>query len=362
MVMRALKGFAAVLAVLVMAFAVWVYASTHHPAAEEPAMIAGADDAPLAPAGRALTVMSWNIQFLAGNRDNHFFYTGGTDPWPDLARTVTVADEVAAVIMDADPDIVLLQEVDDGADRTHGRDQLAMLLDRLAGRYPVHTSAFYWKAAFVPHPAIMGRVGMKLTILSKYRLENAVRHALPAISSDDILRRQFNMKRAVLTADLPLEDGGRLHVMNAHLSAFAQGSDTMKRQVAKVMSLIQSQEDTGTPWIVGGDFNLLPSDGVYERMAADTRRDYNPADTELAPMMARFKAIPSLTAANGPDAALWFTHGPPDDPARAPDKTLDYLFYGGPLYLGDHGVLHAGTRLISDHLPVMAAFTVKTER
>jgi len=56
-------------------------------------------------------------------------------------------------------DVVLLQEIDDGAARTDYNDQLARLLPLLPPEYVCHTTAFYWKAAYVPHPRIHGGAG-----------------------------------------------------------------------------------------------------------------------------------------------------------------------------------------------------------
>ena len=335
-----------------------LFSTTYHPADLERAPIVNASDAPLAPADKPIKVLSWNIQFLAGNRDNLFFYSGGTDPWPTLSRTEDVADQVAAIIRAEDPDIVLLQEVDEGADRTHGQNQTQMLIDRLESAYPTVTETYYWKADFVPHPAIMGSAGMKLVTLSKYRLENAKRHALPLISSDDILTRQFNVKRAILTAELPLDNGTRVTVMNTHLSAFAQGDDTMSRQIAKVQSVIGQAETTGQSWILGGDFNLLPSWSAYEALPDIIQSYYNPEGTEIAPLIAAHPSIPSLDQTEGETAALWYTHSLVTDPNRALNKTIDYIFYDKALAVTGARVVQDGTLWISDHMPIVADFKV----
>ena len=43
-------------------------------------------------------------------------------------------DEVARVIRDEQPDVLLLQEVDEGAKPSHYQDQLALLQERLAAK------------------------------------------------------------------------------------------------------------------------------------------------------------------------------------------------------------------------------------
>ena len=142
----------------------------------------------------------------------------------------------------------MLQEVDEGADRTDGQDQLALLLDELGDTWTCHASAFYWKAWFVPHPRIMGSVGMKLSTISKYAIDDATRYQL-AQMPNDLLTRQFDIRRAILETRLPIAGGGELAVLNTHLDAFAQGSDTMQRQVAQTRELLDDLTDEGTPWV-----------------------------------------------------------------------------------------------------------------
>lgn len=76
----------------------------------------------------------------------------------------------------------------------------------------------------------------------------------------DPLSQQFNLKRAILEARLPVAGHGDFVALNTHLDAFAQGSVTMGRQVAEVDELLASLTSAGLAWAIGGDFNLLPSE------------------------------------------------------------------------------------------------------
>ena len=96
-----------------------------------------------------------------------FFYDlpggKGPDKRPSKEDIAATLNEVARVIREENPDIILLQEVDDNARRTDYQDQLALLLELIPADYKFHASAFYWQSPFVPHPKIMGKVGMKLS-------------------------------------------------------------------------------------------------------------------------------------------------------------------------------------------------------
>jgi endonuclease/exonuclease/phosphatase family metal-dependent hydrolase len=193
---------------------------------------------------------------------------------------------------------------------------------------------------------------MKLAVLSRHRISRAVRHQL-ATMPDDLLTRQFSLKRAVLEVRLPLRGGGEVAVLDTHLDAFAQGNDTMARQVGQVDALVRGLSAEGVPWVIGGDFNLLPPGGAYQRLPPEQRAYFNP-ETEAAVLFARHQAVPSLDETGGPERERWFTHFPNDPAVRAPDRTIDYLFLDRRLGLGAHHVRSADARTISDHFPVVA--------
>ena len=347
--------------VVVALLAAAVRLTTFHPPAVADVDVTCPREAPRLSAGEELTVMSWNVQFMAGTGYVFFFDVpdgDGPDERPSAADVTATIDQVARVIRAELPDVVLLQEVDDGADRTDGEDQLARLLELVGDAYPCHASAFYWQASFVPHPRILGSVGMKLSTISRVAIDDATRYQLPQMPADP-LTRQFELKRAVLETRLPVEDDGTLGedlvVLNTHLDAFAQGTDTMERQVAQVATLLHDLDDAGEPWVLGGDLNLLPPGGQYDELPPDQQAYYRP-DSELAVLTDRFDSVPSVAEATGLDAERWFTHQPNDPAVDGPDRTIDYLFHSSSMTLGEHEVVRGVATEASDHLPVVATY------
>jgi endonuclease/exonuclease/phosphatase family metal-dependent hydrolase len=354
-VRRILIGIVVLVLLLVAAIRLTTF---HPPAVASEAVVCPANAPELTP-GQAVKVLSWNIQYLAG-KDYVFWYDlfdeSGPDDRPSQEAIARTLDEVSRVIADEDPDVILLQEVDDGAARTDGEDQLALLLDRLDSAYACHASAFYWKATFVPHPRIMGSVGMKLSTMAKYRIDTATRYQL-AQMPNDLLTRQFDIRRAVLETRLPVAGAEDFVVLNTHLDAFAQGSDTMQRQVAQSKNLLDVMTAAGEPWLFAGDLNLLPPGQQYEDLPAD-QRVYYESDSELAVLTDAYDSFPSLDEANGPDREAWFTHYPNDPAAAGPDRTIDFVFHAPNITLGDHEVRSSDTREISDHFPLVATYTL----
>jgi endonuclease/exonuclease/phosphatase family metal-dependent hydrolase len=334
-----------------------VWLTTFHPAALQPAPVACVQAAPILRPGQSLTVMTWNVQFMAGK--NYVFFSdlpdgNASDERPSRADIAKTLAEVARVIQAANPDLVLLQEVDDRAARTDYENQLARLAALLPGEYACQTEAFYWKAAYVPHPRIHGAVGMKLAILSRYQISSAQRHQLSLIPADP-LSQEFNLKRAILEAHLPIVGGGDFVALDTHLDAFAQGTDTMERQVEEVDARLASLTRAGRPWVIGGDFNLLPSEQARSALLPSHQYFYNP-QTEITPLYRHYQAVPSAAETSGPDAQRWYTYFSNDPAIGHPDRTLDYLFFAPNVQLGNHDVRRHDTLGISDHLPIIAEF------
>lgn len=299
-------------------------------------------DLPLITEKDEIKLLNWNVQFMAG-KGYHFYYEGGSDTRPtseDIDRTTA---EVAKIIKEEEPDIILLQEVDDGAKRTDHEDQLEKLLAHLPDEYSSHASAYYWKAAFSPHPKILGSVGMKLSVISRYKIETATRYQL-ALKPDNWFVKQFDLKRAVLEVRFPGDDEKDLVVFNTHLTAFAFGSDVRRRQIEEIQSLLSEKSSEGNPWVISGDFNLEPPGPEMERKGGEV----------IKPLFDDYRAVPGYKEVNGSSPEDWYTHFPNDPEVKSPNKTIDYFFLSETLSLGEHYVRQKDTLDISDHLPVVA--------
>lgn len=298
---------------------------------------------PLQPGG-ALRVLSWNIQFCGG-REEAFFYDEGPRVHVPPAEAATTLNGIAALLAELAPTVTFLQEVDRGAKRTGGVDQLRAILDVLPQQSSA--SACYWRAPFVPTPTRrpLGRVNMHLCTLTPYGLSGAVRRQLPLLDEPRI-RQHFNLRRALLTARIPITGGGHVAVANTHLSAFSFGDGTLAQQVAELEDWMNSHPPE-QPWILAGDLNLLPPDDDPERLQLSRQLYSRPEHNPLRRLIPRFKTAHDVRGA-GPKTYL--PHG-----ASGATRTIDYIFYGGPLTCTEAAVLRRHNRL-SDHLPLWASF------
>jgi len=319
--------------------------------------------------------MSYNVQYMASKNYVFFYDVDVNNPervdavleanktlasQPSKEHVFWTLDQVAEVIIDEDPDIVMLQEMN-GADdsRTYYIDLLSELQSRLpADGYACHTQAPYWKAEFIFHPDILGSVDMQLVTLSKYRITKALRHQLPRPERNFFVR-PFHFQRALLESRIATVDGSPLAVINTHFEAWAAGTGVMERQIATTETLLRSLDNESIPWVLGGDLNLLPPDDNRQRrsiIAADT--GYYDENPQIQALYQRYRAVPDLQQLLSDDAPAWYTHFPNDPTVDGPDRTIDYLFFSAQWSLDDAQVLQQGTLGISDHLPVIGVYSL----
>ncbi len=227
-----------------------------------------------------LRVMSYNI------RNGR-----GADRRVDLAR-------IAAVIAGYQPDVVALQEVDVGRERSGGFDQPAELAARLdmEARF----------VGLVEHGG--GRYG--IATLSRWPIESARTVLLPS-------RLGSEQRGALLIWVQWPGDARRIEIVNTHLSTHGpQRADQAVQLAAEI--------GTGDV-VVAGDLNCRAGTGPHRALCAILR----PA----------------------PHRRTW--------PARFPLLQLDHLLYGGALRLVTSGVWRGGAaRRASDHLPIYAELEV----
>jgi endonuclease/exonuclease/phosphatase family metal-dependent hydrolase len=344
------------LLIVIVALSAFLWFGTYHPAEVESMAVTCPESAPTVKTGQSLKVLTWNVQTMSGK--NYVFWSDlpnndGPDEKPSPKDITLTLSEVARIIKDEKPDIILLQEIDNGAERTNYENQFARLMKLLPSDYVCNTSAFDWKAAYVPHPRIRGAVGWQVAILSKYKISAAERHQL-AVPPSSIIEKPFRIKPAILEAHLPMTGGGEFIAMTVHLDLYVPGTDTKTVQLEQINQLLASLDKADVPWVIGGDFNLLPfDDAAFQRLPVEHQRSYNP-QSEIKLMFDKHQAVPSSDEVTGANFAQWFTRFPNDPAILAPDRTLDYMFMSPGIIIGDHYVRLKDTLKISDHFPLIS--------
>lgn len=369
-----IRFIAALFALVAVAVGV-LWMRSYWPADIEAASVACADDAPAWPAEEPLKVMSYNVQYMAGKNYVFFYDVDINNPEhviavekagkaiasvPSIEDTFRTLDQVAGLIAEEAPDIVMLQEVSGRDDsRTHYKDHTGELLSRLPpGSYPCRTEAPYWKAEFIFHPDVLGPVDMKLVTLSRYRITQSQRHQLPR-KPRNFLMQPFHFQRALLESHVETDSKRSIALINTHFDAWGAGTGIMEQQIASTKKVLKSLDQAGVPWVLGGDLNLLPPDDNRQRariLAAGTGNyDENP---QLAPLYEKYRGIPPIESLLSENPEPWYTHYPNNPLASAPDRTIDYLFFSDQWALADAYVMQGDALQVSDHLPVVGVYSL----
>jgi endonuclease/exonuclease/phosphatase family metal-dependent hydrolase len=230
---------------------------------------------------------------------------GGLDRRYDLTRIVET-------IRHYQPDIALLQEVDDGAKRSRHERQVDLLAE----------------AVELPHRAYQRNVRLRTVghygnaVLSRFALEEP---------EDLDLTIRFKKRRCALICRLHAHHAGHtrsIAIANVHL-----GMAGFERQI-QLNRLLRCDRLRGmhynTPLIIAGDFN-----DVWDNLG---RRVMHPAGFEL-----------------GSGHVRTF-------PAAAPLRRLDRVFYRGAIKATAAFAGHTGVaRRASDHLPLIVDFEFNHE-
>jgi endonuclease/exonuclease/phosphatase family metal-dependent hydrolase len=235
-----------------------------------------------------LNVMSYNIHVGIG-----------MDKKLDLAR-------IAEVIKQQRVDVVGLQEVDRGVERTGRVDEIKELA-RLTGM----------DYAFAHNLDYQG---------GQYGVAVLSRFPILAIDHRRYANRRERERRGFIRVEVEV-GGRRLNFVTTHLDY-----QWLDGRVFETEQLLKALEDLRGPLIVAGDFNEEPPGGAYELMSKAGFAD---------------GWLRCATCAKEPTSGLTF-------PADKPIKRIDYIFYRG---LGDdeHATATVIDTLASDHRPLVVS-------
>ncbi len=220
-------------------------------------------------------------------------------------------ERIVDIVAHHDPDVALLQEVDDGAPRSRGLDLARELADAL--RYP--------------HLAVGYNVDLR-----KGRYGNATLSRFPIVRERNIdltvgARKRRGCQHTTLVVGRHPRPPAQLEVFNLHLGLSAQERSWQVARLARSEELLACGE--ACPVLVGGDFN-------------DWRGLLVPTFTEILGF--------AECTRNGSDPS----RGIPSFPSISPGGALDRVYCRGPLRCDGARACRLGlARVASDHLPVV---------
>ena len=313
-----------------------------------------------------LLIMTWNIKYAGGDID---FWWACYDDRVLMTEKETLDNLELLVekINAAQPDILLLQEVDVDSKRTAYIDQMQYLLDHTDMNYGVYASM--WRTQFVPSDGL-GRTDMGPAILSRWPLEDAERIGLALRTDQDALTRYFFLRRCIVKAAVAIPGRDPVQVVNVHTAAFPM-DDTKLKHIDRFKEELDAIEASGELFVAGGDLNSLPPGSIKVKDFPDDKcrtgdfegGDYTREAAWLDNLYATYTpAIPLSDFQNAIDQSPFFSFGDKPDSLGLTRK-LDYLFTNGTWVPGSaithQDVIGPGFAL-SDHVPLSAKLVLET--
>lgn len=292
-------------------------------------------------AGAPFTVVTWNIAWGYGWGSEG---SGGSKTRAHFERTL---GEMGRVLASLDPDVVLLQEVDFDATRSHHIDQ-AEHLARRAG-LPFVAKAVSWSANWVPFPYWpvsdhFGAMKSGGAILSRHPIRD---HRVETVKKPDANPWWYNLfylfrYHQQLTLDT---DHGPVVVFNVHTEAFDQ--DNRVQHARRLAERIAAEITPHT--VVGGDFNTVLPEASLRRGYPD-EPDTSHVDDPTLELIRGVSGLVDPIAGERylKNEASWLTF-----PAHDPNRKLDYILHGAGYQELGAEVPRSVAGDLSDHLPVV---------
>lgn len=296
-----------------------------------------------------LRIMTWNIAYGHGmGSDGVGYAPKNPEEYDERLR------KMAELIRDNRIDIVLIQEIDFKASRSHKVNQFEVL-SRLTG-LAFGAEAVSWDAGYVPFPYWppnyqFGRTRSGGAVLSRFPVvaNEVILHPKP--EENPWYYNAFYLFRYSQIVTITAGDH-RFRVINNHLEAY--DNDNRSQQAGILADVAESDTSSDAPVIViGGDMNTVPEQAS---LVSDFNDGYDDdyRDDRTMSVLNNISGFREIVA-----DSLYATH---EDqfhtfPSTIPNRRLDYLFISDTMQVINYEIIPTGD--LSDHLPVIATITWK---
>lgn len=203
--------------------------------------------------GDGLRILTWNAGYGSLGETADFFMDGGTHVRTASTDMVYAnLDHINRVILDMEPDFILMQELDTDSTRSHHIDEPGYMAQALDGYQ--YSMGINYKTLYVPYPVPpIGKVESGIVTFSAYEVADSERISLPCPFSYPI--RLANLKRCFLVDRIDLAGTDQqLVVVNLHLEAYDSG-DGKLAQTKMLKEFLEGEAAKGNYVVAGGDFN-----------------------------------------------------------------------------------------------------------
>ena len=302
---------------------------------------------PVFSSAQTIKVMTWNIQMGVGGKYIKFWERGAE--LPSVSEVQSNILQIASLIKQNDPDVVFLQEVSERACVSKGVNLLKTLKEKLNEYEERHIC--YWRTLLPCYGSICGLMDYSLVILSRHTTVNPPSvHKLYVSPVSKIGNGWLYPQRYLFQVDIEL-DQRHISLITTHFEAHDTDGKARECQLDGLLQHLRTLQHT--PWILGGDLNMIPPDkgkkhiliGGEKRFCID--KLYNETNISI---------VPDTESMSGSNKSQWYTahettHG---DPSLI--LTLDYILCNKEFFsIKQKKVLPEGASL-SDHCPIIVEF------
>lgn len=230
--------------------------------------------------GHTYTAVTYNVGFGAYGPDYSFFMdTGemkdGTKTQGIYGKAVSREDTEkntsgsVRILNDLNADFMLLQEVDEDADRSYHLNQVSCLKESFPDYSSVFVNNFHTAYLLYPFSDPHGAVQAGLLNFSRYKSADAIRRSYPV--DDSFITKFTDLDRCFSVMRFPVKDGKELVLVNSHMSAYDEGGKIRVQQLELLNSVMAEEYEAGNYVIVGGDFNHAMGEAVAEGFATEQK-------------------------------------------------------------------------------------------
>jgi exonuclease III len=199
------------------------------------------------------SILTWNIGYASLGENEDFFMDDGEKSRPDSKSEVeTNINGIINYLETMDLDFSVIQEIDTHSKRSYYLNELELLNNH----YEDYSFDFAknYDVLFVPVPfPPLGRVTSGIATYSKYNINESNRYQFEG--NYDWPKKIAMLDRCFTASYVPLENKeGKLVIMNAHFSAYDDGS-LREKQLKAIKSFVLNEYEKGNYVILGGDWN-----------------------------------------------------------------------------------------------------------
>lgn len=217
--------------------------------------------------GEYYWIMTYNIGFGAYMQDYSFFMDGGESSRAKDEESVLAAiSGIGDIVNSANPDFVLMQEVDTDGTRSYHVNEAELLNEFVNGYY--YTFAQNYDSAYLFYPIQEPHGANKSGLLtySRGEITDAMRRSLPV---SETYTKILDLDRCYSINRIPVENGKSLCLYNVHLSAYGVDSSIREAQLAMLYADMENDYKKGNYVVCGGDFNRNMKQNEKDALQAD---------------------------------------------------------------------------------------------